>query len=130
MRRVTRNLIVAIVLVVLALLALGALPSYLGSGEPYYLTVEETSAEGTAIDANNVSERRFPYLADALRSTDGRSEPYQQGPYGVKEHFTHTPFDEVNALQRRVPEAVTDDERVLVRYEGQHYYVNVVRGPQ
>lgn len=128
MRRVTRNLVVAIVLVVVALLALGALPSYLGAGDPYYLTVEETDAEGTAIDANNVSERRYPYLSEALTSADGRSDPYQEGPYGVKEHFTHTPFDEVSALARRVPEAVTDDGRVLVKHEGQRYYVDVVQG--
>lgn len=127
MRRVTRNLVVAIVLVVVALLALGALPSYLGTGEPYYLTAEETDAEGTAIDVSNVSERRFPYLSGALAAADGRSEPYQEGPYGVKEHFTHTPFDEVSALVRRQPEARTDDGRVLVEYEGQRYYVDVVQ---
>lgn len=123
----TRNLIITIVLVVLALLALGALPSYLGTGDPYYLTVEETAVEGPAVDATNVSERRFPYLAAALKSGDGRSEPYQRGPIGLKEHFTHTPFDERSALVQRVPEAEADDGRVLIEYDGQRYYVDIVQ---
>lgn len=74
MRRVTRNLLIAIALVVVALLALGALPSYLGSGDPYYLTAEPIETNETAADVNNVSDRRYPFLTSALASDDGRSE--------------------------------------------------------
>jgi hypothetical protein len=125
MRRVTRNLFVAIALVVVALLALGALPSYLGSGDPYYLTAEPIETNGTAVDVNNASERRYPFLTSALASEDGRSDPYLADSYGIKEWFTHTPFDEVDALARRVPEAETDGG-VRVRHEGTVYRVEVV----
>jgi hypothetical protein len=126
MRRVTRNLLVAIALVVVALLALGALPSYLGSGDPYYLTAEPIETNETAADVNNVSDRRYPFLMGAIASDDGRSEGYQAGPYGVKEWFTHTPFDEVDALTQQVPGAATG-EGVRVRRDGRAYYVEVVQ---
>ncbi|EMA60821.1 hypothetical protein [Halorubrum lipolyticum] len=126
MRRVTRNLLVAIALIAVALLALGALPSYLGSGDPYYLTAEPIETNETAADVNNVSDRRYPYLTGAIASDDGRSEGYQTGPYGVKEWFTHTPFDEVDALTQQVPEAATDDG-VRVRRDGRVYHVEVVQ---
>lgn len=126
MRRVTRNFLVAIALVVVALLALGALPSYLGSGDPYYLTAESVETDESAIGVNNVSERRYPFLTSALASDDGRSDPYLADSYGVKEWFTHTPFDEVDALARQMPEAATDGA-VRVRYEGTVYRVEVVR---
>ncbi|OYR53137.1 hypothetical protein DJ71_27885 [Halorubrum sp. E3] len=106
------------------MLALGALPSYLGSGDPYYLTVEPIETNGTAADVNNVSDRRYPFLIGAIESEDGRSAGYQTGPYGVKEWFTHTPFDEVDALTQQVPEAAVDDG-VRVRRDGQAYYVEV-----
>ncbi|MGQ3328674.1 hypothetical protein [Halorubrum sp. FL23] len=124
MRRVTRNLLIAIAVIAVALLALGALPSYLGSGDPYYLTAEPIETNETAADVNNVSDRRYPYLTSAIASADGRSEGYQTGPYGVKEWFTHTPFDEVDALTQQVPEAAVDDG-VRVRRDGQAYYVEV-----
>jgi hypothetical protein len=126
MRRVTRNLLAVIALVVVALLALGALPSYLGSGDPYYLTAEPIETDATAVDVNNVTDRRYPYLTGALTSDDGRSPGYQTGPYGVKESFTHTPFDEVDALAQRAPEAATETG-VRVRYDGATYHVEVVR---
>ncbi|WP_128906539.1 hypothetical protein [Halorubrum amylolyticum] len=126
MRRVTRNLLIAIALVVVALLALGALPSYLGSGDPYYLTAEPIETNETAAGVNNVSDRRYPFLTGALASNDGRSEGYQTGPYGVKKWFTHTPFDEVDALTQQVPEAAADDG-VRVRRDGRVYHVEVVR---
>jgi hypothetical protein len=128
MRPVTRNLVIAIVVVVVALLALGALPSYLGSGEPYHLTAEETTAEGPAVDVTNVTDRRYPYLTEALESEDGRSAGYREGPFGIKEHFTHTPFDEVDALRQRSSAAVAEDGRVLVTHEGERYYLEVTRG--
>lgn len=126
MRPVARNLLVVIALVLVALLALGALPSYLGSGDPYYLTVEEIETDEPAVNVDGVSERRYPYLTGALESDDGRSEGYLMGPYGIKEWFTHTPFDEVDALTQRVPEAATDDG-VRVEFEGQTYYVEVTQ---
>ncbi|EMA63579.1 hypothetical protein [Halorubrum kocurii] len=126
MRRVTRNLLVAIALIAVALLALGALPSYLGSGDPYYLTAEPIETNETAADVNNVSDRRYPFLTSAIASEDGRSEGYQSGPYGMKEWFTHTPFDEVDALTQQVPEAATEDG-VRVRRDGRIYHVEVVR---
>jgi hypothetical protein len=126
MRRVTRNLLVAIALVAVALLALGALPSYLGGGDPYYLTAEPVETDASAIDVNNVSERRYPFLTSALASDDGRSDPYLADSYGIKEWFTHTPFDEVDALTRQLPEAAADGG-VRVRYEGAVYHVEVVR---
>ncbi|WP_050033470.1 hypothetical protein [Halorubrum halophilum] len=126
MRRVTRNLLVAIALVAVALLALGALPSYLGSGDPYYLTAEPIETNETAADVNNVTDRRYPFLTGALASDDGRSDPYLADSYGVKEWFTHTPFDEVDALTRQVPEAATDDG-VRVRRDGRVYHVEVIQ---
>lgn len=126
MRRVTRNLLIAIALVIVALLALGALPSYLGSGDPYYMTAEPIETDEPAVDVNNASADRFPFLTSALASDEGRSDPYQTDTYGIKEAFTHTPFDEMEALARRLPEAATD-EGVRVRYEGSIYRVAVVQ---
>ena len=126
MRRVTRNLLVAIALVAVALLALGALPAYLGSGDPYYLTVEPIETNDTAADVNNVSDRRYPYLVGAIESDDGRSGGYQTGPYGMKEWFTHTPFDEVDALTQQVPNASTETG-VRVRRDGEVYHAEVIR---
>lgn len=127
MRSVTRNAVVLLGVVLVGLLALGALPSYLGAGDPYYLVIEETDDDGAAVDVGNVSERRYPYLTGALSSADGRSEPYREGPYGLKEQFTHTPFDEVNALANRVPEAATDDGRIRIERQDRRYYAAVVR---
>jgi hypothetical protein len=128
MRPVTRNLFIAIAVVAVALLALGALPSYLGSGDPYYLTAEPIETAEPTANATGISERRYPYLTDALASDDGRSEGYQTGPYGLKESFTHTPFDEVEALVRRAPGAATDGG-VRVERGGQTYYVEVTQSP-
>ncbi|MFO8116533.1 MAG: hypothetical protein R6U01_14450 [Halorubrum sp.] len=126
MRRVTRNLLIAIALVVVALLALGALPSYLGSGDPYYLTAEPIETDEPTVDVTNASEQQYPFLTSALASDDGRSDPYRADTYGIKEWFTHTPFDEVDALARQTPEAATDDG-VRVRYEGTVYRAEVVQ---
>ncbi len=128
MRPVTRNLLVAIAVVVVALLALGALPSYLGSGDPYYLTAEPMETDGPTANVTDLSDRRYPYLTAALTGEDGRSEGYQVGPYGIKRWFTHTPFDEVDALSQRVPEATADDG-VRVEHEGETYYVEVAQPP-
>lgn len=127
MRPVTRNLLVVIAVVTLALLALGALPSYLGSGDPYHLTVEPAERTEPAVNATGLSERRYPYLTGALASDDGRSTPYQRGPFGLKESFTHSPFDEVDALAARGPNATVDDG-VRVERDGETYLVAVGRG--
>ncbi|MEA5388619.1 hypothetical protein VB779_17365 [Haloarculaceae archaeon H-GB11] len=115
MRRVTRNVILALLLVVAGLLALGALPSTLQSGDPYYLTAEEATESHAAVNVSNLSEQRFPYTTSAVR--DGRSEPYYKGPFGLKEAFSHSPFDELAALRDRNPDAV-DGEAVYVRDGG------------
>jgi len=133
MRRVTRNAVVLMLLVVVALLALGALPGLLKSGDPYYLTAEPvnasdasdanaSAASAAAVNGTALSERRFPYTTEALRN--GTAEPYWKGPWGLKETFTHSPFDEVSALSGRNATAVTDDG-VLVRDNGTLYRVAI-----
>ena len=126
MRDVTRRLVVALGLLLVAMLALGALPSYLGSGDPYYLTATPTEGDGPALNVTELPERRYPYLTGALTSADGRSEPYWTGRFGLKEAFTHSPFDEYDALVGRDP-AVADDGTATVVYRGQRYAVEVVR---
>jgi len=127
MRPVTRNLLVAIAVVTIALLALGALPSYLGSGDPYHLTVEPAEPGGPAVNATGLSERRYPYLSEAFASDEGRSMSYQRGPFGLKESFTHSPFDEVDALTARGPNA-TIDGGVRIKRDGETYLVAIDRG--
>jgi len=138
MRRVTRNAVLLILGVVVALLALGALPSLLASGDPYYVTAEpvdagNASANGTAsvnesaaINGSALSERQYPYTTQAL--TNGTSDPYRKGPWGFKESFTHSPFDERSALSARNGSAVTDSG-VLVSYNGTLYTVAVAQRP-
>jgi hypothetical protein len=122
-----RNALIAVGLVALVLLALGALPSYLGSGQQYYLEVSATDDTGTAVDVGNISERRYPYLTTALAADDGRSEGYQRGLGGFKDAFTHTPFDEHSALQQLEPGAARDDgDRVIVQLDEERYSVAIV----
>jgi hypothetical protein len=138
-RPVTRRALAGLALVVVALLALGAVPSALGSGDPYYLVVEPTDGSGEAgeaVNASLLSERRYPYLFDALVASDGRSEAYRRGRFGLKESFAHSPFDEVDALATQNPNATrrgagrTSDAPpvVLVEYEGRRYAATVTRG--
>ncbi|WP_459193007.1 hypothetical protein [Halosimplex sp. J119] len=139
MRPVTRNAILLILAVLVALLALGALPALLGSGDPYYLTATpvdgnastngSTAANGSAalngsaaVNGSALSERRFPYTTEALRN--GTSAPYQKGPWGLKETFTHSPFDEREALAARNATAVSEDG-ILVSHNGTLYRVAV-----
>jgi hypothetical protein len=134
MRRVTRNAVVLMLVVVVGLLALGALPGLLKTGDPYYLTAEPVNASDAsdtnasaaastaAVNGTALSERRFPYTTEALRN--GTAEPYWKGPWGLKETFTHSPFDEVSALSGRNATAATD-EGVLVRDNGTLYRVAV-----
>lgn len=116
---------VVLALVMLGLLALGALPSYLGTGEPYHLTATETEESGPAVNVTDLPEHRYPYLTQALET--GRSEGYQTGQWGLKEQFTHTPYDELDALATRNPDARVGENAVLVEYEGQRYRVEVVQ---
>jgi len=130
MRRVTRNAVVLMLVVLVGLLALGALPGLLKSGDPYYLTAESVNASDTnvsaasaaAVNGTALSERRFPYTTEALRN--GTAEPYWKGPWGLKETFTHSPFDEMSALSGRNATAATDDG-LLVRDNGTLYRVAI-----
>ena len=131
----TRNLVFTILAVLVVLLALGALPSLLRSGDPYYVTA--TPAEGapgadggTVVNASGLSGERFPYttaaVADATADAPGRSEPYWRGPVGVKEAFTHSPFDELSSLRGRTATA-PDGEAVYVRDNERLYRLAVTR---
>jgi len=127
MRRVTRNAVVLGLVVVVGLLALGALPSLLGSGDPYYVTADPVNASAVpdasaAVNVTDLSERRFPYTTEALHN--GTSDPYRRGRWGIKETFTHSPFDEVSALSARNASAASG-EGVLVRDNGTLYRVAV-----
>ena len=143
MRRITRNFILGMAVVVALLLALGAVPSYLQSGDPYYLTVtpteggedvtmatNATDANATVVDAGNLSAQRYPYTTEALEdATDGgagQSSAYYRGPIGIKGAFTHSPFDEYDALAQRYPSAV-DGDAVRVTHEGMLYRLRVTQ---
>ncbi len=125
MRRVTRNVILAILAVGALLLALGVLPGFLRSGDPYYVTatpIEDTPA--VVVNATDLSERRFPYTTAAI--ANGESEAYYRGPVGFKEAFTHSPFDEFDALAVRSGGAV-EGNVAYVTHEGQAYRLEVVQ---
>ncbi|QLH80409.1 hypothetical protein [Halosimplex pelagicum] len=139
MRRVTRNAVLLILGVMVALLALGALPSLLASGDPYYVTAEPVAGNGSAdgsgaaainasaaVNGSALSERQYPYTTQALRN--GTSDPYREGPWGFKEAFTHSPFDERSALTARNATAVSESG-VLVSYNGTLYRVAVGQRP-
>ena len=138
MRTVTRNLIVALLAVVAVLLALGALPGYLGSGDPYYVEATAAEGDGAAVVADNLSERRFPYAFEALESLEAgdepaRSEPYYEGPVGFKESFTHTPFDEFGEFESRNRDAVERGadspvgDVAHLEYDGRRYRLEIVK---
>jgi len=124
MRTRTRNFVLALFAILVALLALGALPGLLKSGDPYYLTLapvgEYNASNGTlegtnqtALNVSDLPEQRFPYttaaLANASANATGQANPYWKGPVGLKEPFTHSPFDERESLARRNTSASTDD---------------------
>lgn len=128
MRRAKRITLLAIGLSVLALLALGALPQYLGGGDVYYVTATELEdEERPAVDVSDADERRYPYLVEALET--GRSDPYEEGRFGFKEWFTHTPFDELEAVRARAPEAAANDG-VYVERNGTLYRVEITEAPE
>jgi hypothetical protein len=142
MRPVTRNFLLAMGVIVVLLLALGALPGFLKSGDPYFLTATPVEngtnasvanaslADGSAVDAANLSERRYPYttaaLSNATVDATGQSDPYWRGPIGLKGAFTHSPFDEMDALTQQFP-AATDGDGVVVAHDGSLYRLAVTQ---
>ena len=129
MRRRTRIALLVIVGIGLFLLALGALPGYLKSGDPYYLTATPVE-DHAAINGTDLDERRYPYttaaVADATGDDPGRSDAYWKGFIGFKEAFTHSPFDEITALQQRSMDA-SDVDAVYVRMDGEIYRLTVTQ---
>ncbi|PSQ28058.1 hypothetical protein BRD09_07910 [Halobacteriales archaeon SW_10_68_16] len=136
MRPRTRNLVLGILGVLVVLLALGAVPGLLKSGDPYYVTataVDESTPPGenrTAVAVDDLPADRYPYttaaLAAATGDAPGRSDPYWRGPVGLKEAFTHSPFDELASLQQREPDAA-DGDAVYVRDNESLYRLAVTR---
>jgi len=151
-RPIAKQFVLAILVLLILLLALGALPSLLKSGDPYYLTAEPTDRtltgeNETALDVATLSERSYPYTMEALESgrtgagndsarresderspSIGRSSPYWQGPIGVKEAFSHSPFDEIDSLRTRYSATMLDDRTALVRWQNQTYRLAVSSG--
>ena len=131
MRRITRNVTLAVLVVAVLLLALGALPSFLQSGDPYYAeaTAADPPASVTPVDGGNISAQRFPYTYAAVSAADGgtaRSKAYYEGPFGLKEPFTHSVFDERDVFRQRYASSVSDGA-VYVRFENVTYRVTVVQ---
>ena len=124
MRTITRNVLIGLGIVIVVLVALGALPSYLQSGDPYYVSATPVEGSGPTVNGSALSEQRFPYTTAALES--GRSSPYWRGPIGFKESFTHTPFDEFAAFRQRDPRAVNGSV-AYVSDDGTRYRVAITR---
>ena len=101
----------------------------------------------TALDVATLFNRSYPYTIEALerastgttndsarRESDerppsiGRSSPYWQGPIGVKEAFSHSPFDEIDSLRTRYSATMLDDRTALVRWQNQTYRLAVSSG--
>jgi hypothetical protein len=137
MRTITRNVLIALLVIVVLLIALGALPGLLKSGDPYYVSATPVAAGDVdanltdSIDAANLSERRHEYTTAALSDANasngtGYSEPYWEGPVGIKGTFTHSPFDELSSLGVQYPNA-TDGERALVRTNSSLYLIEITQ---
>ncbi|AQL43164.1 hypothetical protein BV210_10740 [Halorientalis sp. IM1011] len=135
MRQITRRVTLAILVAIVLLLALGALPGYLKSGDPYYVTATATD-DRTAVPADALAPNRYPYTTAALanatgngtENATGRSGPYWKGPVGFKGAFTHSPFDEIDAIRGRNASAATDSA-VFVRANGTVYRLEVTQTP-
>lgn len=129
MRPVARNFLLAMGVIAVLLLALGALPSYLKTGDPYHMTATPAdTGNDSAVDAADLSEQRYPYTTEALANATtegaGQSTPYWQGPVGMKGTFTHSPFDEYDALRQQYP-AAADGDGIVVRHDGALYRLAV-----
>ncbi|WP_114576131.1 hypothetical protein [Saliphagus sp. LR7] len=123
MRRRYLLAVATVLFALLALLALGALPSLLGGGEVYYVTatsVESENGNGEPIRVENLSENRFPYTHQAIE--EGISDAYEEGRFGIKESFTHTPSDEFGELRVREGAATPGDEEGVLVVENSSYY--------
>ncbi|WP_181685995.1 hypothetical protein [Halorhabdus salina] len=131
MRRRTRIAALVILGIVVFLLALGALPSLIKSGDPYYVTATPVE-QHSAVNATALDERRYPYMSTALSAASddepGRSERYWKGYVGFKEAFTHSPFDEIDALRQRNPDA-NDGDGVYVRDGDRYYRLTITQDP-
>ncbi|MFB6128720.1 MAG: hypothetical protein ABEJ47_03050 [Halorhabdus sp.] len=128
MRRRTKLAGLAILAVVLLLLALGALPGFIKTGDPYYMTATPVE-EHAAVNVTDLDERRYPYttaaIDDATATEPGRSSPYWKGYVGFKEAFKHSPFDELTALQQRSIAAVDGPGAVYVRVGDAYYRLTI-----
>ena len=69
MRPIAKQFVLAILVILVLLLALGALPSLLKSGDPYYMTAEPTdrTLTGENETALDVARDRYPAATDHLR---------------------------------------------------------------
>jgi hypothetical protein len=141
MRPVTRTAVLVVVGVLVALLALGALPSLIATGDPYYVEATAADDAGPAVAAENLSERRFPYSFGAVEAAaagdePARSDAYYTGVVGLKGAFTHTPFAEFEEFEIRAPAAVdrSGDDRVgavaHLRANGTRYRLEIRRVPE
>jgi len=129
MRQITRRVTIAILVVIALLLALGALPGLLKTGEPYYLTATPTTENHSAVNFSEFPAQRYPYTNTATKNATnatGWSEPYWQGPAGIKETFTHSPFDEIDAIRARNASAAGRDAVYLSR-NGTLYRIEVTQ---
>ena len=144
MRGRTRNVILGTFAVLVVLVAFVAVLSSVGTGDPYYVTASAVEDAGVgdgdgaggdspaAVNGTALPERRFPYVSAALenaaRSADatGRSGGYRTGFVGIKEVFSHSPFDELDALRQQNPNATVGEE-VRIRRENATYRVGIVR---
>lgn len=138
MRRITRNAVLVILAAVALLLALGALPSYLRSGDPYYVVATTAEAPNGTVNATQLQERRYRYTTGAIAAAvangngTGRSKPYWRGPFGFKESFTHSPFDEFDSLTAGNPNAtatVGNETVVYLSLNGTSYRAVITQTP-
>lgn len=120
-----RHVLALALVVAVPLVLLGAVPSYLGTGDPYYLVAEPVDDDVVAVDVDDLPEHRYPYTTAALE--DGESEPYRTGAFGLKETFAHSPFDEVSALQDRSRAAVAGEHAVHVERNGTIYRLELLQ---
>ena len=139
MQPITKKALAILGVILVLLLALGALPGFLKSGDPYYLTVEPTdrtlaSENATMPVAENLSDRTYRYTWQALRDAgasedgSGRSSAYWKGYVGFKEAFTHSPFDEIDAYRTSYASAFVGEDSLLISYENQTYRLAVTGG--
>jgi len=141
MRPVTRNLVLGILGILVLLLALGALPSLIETGDPFYVEATVANASGPAVAGDDIAERRFPYsfgAVDAAAAGAGpaRSDAYYSGVVGLKAAFTHTPFSEFDEFETLAPDAVRRPgespvgDVAYVRSNGTRYRLEIVRPPE